>query len=80
MLQNRHILPGKIRKAVYVKNMIFPVIAVFQLLQKPGHPVSGVTPALGAEAVIALHQQRQLLQLLGKGPLGRKGGLLQILR
>ena len=80
VLQYRHILTGKIRKAVYVEHMIFPVIAVLQLLQKPGHPVSGVTPALGAEAVIALHQQRQLLQLLGKSPLGRKSRLLQILR
>ena len=80
MLQNGHILPGKVRETVYVKDMLRPVIAVLQPLQKPGHLVSGVSLALGAQAVIGLHHGGKLFQLLGKAAGGRLGCLLQILR
>ena len=79
VLQNGQILPGKVRKALYVEYMVFRVIAVLQLLQEPGHPVSGVPFALGAEAVVALHEKPQLLQLLGKGSLALFRGPLQVL-
>ena len=79
VLQNGQILPGEVRKALYVEYMVLRVIAVLQLLQEPGHPVSGVPLALGAEAVVALHQKAKLLQLLGKGSLALFRGPLQIL-
>ena len=79
VLQNSQILPGKVREAVYVKHMVFAVIAVLQPLQQPGHLVPGVSPALGAEAVVALHKQSQLLQLLGQASRSPGGSGLQLL-
>ena len=79
VLQNRHVLPGKVREAVDVKYMLPGVVTVLQLLQQPGHLVPGVPLAPAAQAVVALHQQGKLLQLLGKAALGLGGGFFQVL-
>ena len=66
MFQNLQILASKIRKTVYVKNMLFPKSSLFQLFQQPGHLVSWVPLAPAAQAVVTFHQQRQFFQLLGQ--------------
>ena len=76
MADDRQMLPGEIREAVYVEGMVFGIIAVFQLLQQPGHLIPGIPLAPAAEGIVALHQQGQLLQLLGKAALGPGGGFL----
>ena len=80
LLQDGQILPGEVRKAVYVKDMVLAIVAFLQLLQQPAHLIPGVPSALGAEAVIALHEQSQLLQLLGKASRGPGRSLLQVIR
>ena len=59
-------LTGKVRETVYVKHMVFSKCSLFQLLQKQRFQISRVTAALRTKRIIALHQQRQLFQLLGK--------------
>ena len=61
-----HMLPGQVREAVYVKFVVFRKIALLQLLEEPVHLIPGVRLALGADAVVALQNQSQLLQLLGQ--------------
>ena len=78
MGNNRHILPGKVREAVYVKDMLLAEAALLQLFQQPGHLVSGVPLAPATEGIIALHQHGQLLQLLGKAAVGFPGGGQQV--
>ena len=80
VVENCQILPGKIRETVYVKYVFLGKGAVLQLLQQPGHLVPGVPLAPPAQAVVAVHQQRQLLQLLGKTSLRLPGGIHQVLR
>ncbi len=72
--QNCQVLSCKIRKSVYVKHMLLSERSFLQLLQEPGHLVSGIPLSPGAQAVVALHEQCQLLQLLGKRPLRLPGG------
>ena len=79
MLQNGQVLPGKIRKSVYVKHMLLGKAPLLQVFQQPGHLVSGVPLALAAQAVIAFHQQRQLLQLLGQAAFRFLRRLAQVL-
>ena len=79
MLHDGHMLPGQVRKAVYVKFMVPGKIAAFQLLQQPVHLVPGVRLALGADAVVALQDQRQLLQFLGQGAACLLRGKFQVL-
>ena len=76
VLQNGQVLPGKVREAVDVEYMVLGVGALFQLLQQPGHLIPGVPLAPAAQGIVALHQQGQLLQLLGKAALGPGGGFL----
>ncbi|MBQ4606776.1 MAG: hypothetical protein IJB15_08710, partial [Clostridia bacterium] len=42
MFDHSHILPGKIRKSIYVENMLLSERSFFQLLQQPGHLISGI--------------------------------------
>ena len=79
MFQNRHILPGKVWKAVYVKGMFFRKGTIFQLLQKPGHLISRIPFSSGAHGVIALHDQGELFQFLGEATLHSEGCLGKIL-
>ena len=79
MLQNGQVLPGKIRESVYVKHMLLGEAPLLQVLQQPGHLVSGVPLAPAAQAVIAFHQQRQLLQLLGQAAFRFLRRLTQVL-
>ena len=80
MLQNGHMLPGEIREAVNVKYVLPGKVPILQLLQQPGHLVPGVPLAPAAQAVVALHQQRELLQLLGQASLCLGGSGLQVRR
>ena len=70
IFDDRQVLAGKVRETVYVKNMFFPKCALFQLFQQPGHLVSEIPLSPAAQAVIAFHQERKLLQLLGKAAFG----------
>ena len=67
MVDNGKVLSGKIRKTVYVEGMRISKAAVFQLLQQPGHLITGIPLAVGAKAIIGGKQQRKLLQLLRQG-------------
>ena len=80
MFQNRQMLPGKIREAVYVKHMLPGKVPLLHLFQKPRHLVSRVALAPAAQSVVALHQKRQLLQLLRQTPLRFFGGAAQVFR
>ena len=80
MLQNRHVLAGKVRKAIDVKHMLLAEGTVLQLLQQPVHLIPGIALAPAAQAVVALHQKGKLLQLLRQGALRLGGGVLQIPR
>ena len=64
MLQNRHVLTGKVRESIYVKYMAFRKISLRQLLQQQCFLITGVALAEGAERVIAFQNQRQLFQFL----------------
>ena len=79
MLQNGHILPGKVRKSVNVKGIVFCKVAVFQLFQKPGHLISGIPLSPDAQRVVAFHNQGQLFQFLGEASLQGMGCLGQVL-
>ena len=79
MLQNRQVLPGEIREAVDVECMLLGIVPLLQLFQQPGHLIPGVPLAPAAQGIIPLHQQGQLLQLLGQAALRLQGGMLQIL-
>ena len=79
MLQNCHMLAGKIRKSVYVKHMIFAITAVFQLLQQQRFHIPGIPLALSAQTVIGIQKKRQFLQFLRKTALCLGCRMLQIL-
>ena len=66
VFQNRQMLTGKVWETVYVKHMVFSKRSLFQLFQKQGLQITRVTTTLRTKRIIALHQQRQLFQLLGK--------------
>ena len=80
MLQNCHMLAGKIWEAIDVKHMLLAEGSVLQLLQQPVHLIPGVAFTPAAQAVVALHQKGKLLQLLRQGALRLGGGVLQIPR
>ena len=79
MFQNFQILPGKVRKTIYVKGVVFSEIPQFQLFQQPGHPISGVPLSPGTEAVVGRHQKGQFFQLLGQAPFRLFGSVFQVL-
>ena len=78
MLQNRQMLPGKVREAVYVKNVLLCKISLLHLFQEPRHLIPRVALAPAAQGVVALHQKRQLLQLLCQTAFCFPGGAAQI--
>ena len=67
MLQNCHVLPGKIRESIHIEGVPLRKVAVPQLVQHPIHLITGIPLSLGAQRVIAFHQQGQFFQFLGKG-------------
>ena len=80
IVKDRQILPGKVRKAVYVEHVLLSIASILQLFQQPGHLVTGVPFSPLAQTVVSIHQQGKLLQLLGKASLRLAGSVHQILR
>ena len=79
LLQNLQLHAGKIRKTVEIKRLVPGKIRLAQALGKIGQAVTGVLllPG-GADSIVALKDQAQLLQLSGKQALGLTGGTAQV--
>ena len=80
MLQNCQMLPGKVRETVYVEGMPFSKAAFLQLFQQLSLLIPGISFSPTADGIVALQQQRQFLQFLGKAALCPGGRRHQILR
>ena len=56
--QNGKMLPGKIGKPFYVKDMILCEASLLQSFQQPDHLIPWVPFSPGTEGIIPAHQQR----------------------
>ena len=79
VLQNGHMLPGKVREPVYVEYMVSCKAAFFQLFQKLRLPIPGIPFAPGTNTVVAFQKQGKFLQLLGQTTLRTLGRSQKIL-
>ena len=80
LLQDLQLHAGKIRKTVEIKRLVPGKIRLAQALGKIGQAVTRVLLPGGADSIVALKDQAQLLQLSGKQALGLTGGTAQVRR
>jgi len=59
-------LAGKIRKSIYVKDMLLRKIAALHLFQQQGFLIARVAFSLCTYRIIGFQDQCQLMELLGK--------------
>ena len=80
MMNNVHMLPGKIGKSIEVKGMLLGKASGFQLLQKPRHLVTGIFLSTRTNGIISLINQSKLFQFLRQASLGLLACRHQIIR
>ena len=67
--QNRHMLAGKVRKSIYVKDMVSGKIMLLHLFQQQCFLITGVTLTGSTNSIIGFQNQGQLMDFLRKSTL-----------